>query len=298
MLFTAACDCGKHDPMPPNPGHGGASGKGSSGSSGSSGGGRGGTAGKHVAGSGGAGGASGTGEAGGAGESGSAGAGGGLRGPLKVSENPRYFADRDGKALILVGSHTWNDLQDWGAKGVPQPFDFDAYTSFLVKHGHNFTLLWRTELPKFCALPTTASAPPDLTTDLQPWPRTGPGKADDGGLKFDLSRFDAKFFDRLRSRVSKLNEAGIWVGVYLFSGEWLSAFRCSGDGHPLTGANNVNLVDDGGGNGAMSMTSPTRSRTSKMRWSITPSTFSTICPTCCGSFRRKPQPTRAGGRPT
>src|SRR5258706_13182404 len=40
-------------------------------------------------------------------------------------------------------------------------------------HGHNFTLLWRTELPKFCGLPSTASNPPDFTTSPQPCPRNG-----------------------------------------------------------------------------------------------------------------------------
>jgi Putative collagen-binding domain of a collagenase len=177
-----------------------------------------------------------------------------LAGPLVVSTtNPRYFQDASGRALILVGSHTWDNLQDWGAAGVPQAFDFGAYTKFLVQHGHNFTLLWRTELPKFCGLPTTDTAAPDLTTSPHPWPRTGPGTASDGGLKFDLSRFDPTYFDRLRSRVMQLHAAGIWVGVYLFTGEWLNVYRCAGDGFPLTGGNNVNAIDDAGGNGSMTM---------------------------------------------
>jgi hypothetical protein len=180
----------------------------------------------------------------------------GLPGPLTQSANPSYFQDATGRALLLAGSHTWNDLQDWGSGGAPQPFDFGAYTSFLVAHGHNFTLLWRTELPKFCGLPTTASNPPDLTTSPEPWPRTGPGVADDGGPKFDLSRFEPAYFERLRSRATQLNTAGIWAGVYLFSGEWLNVYRCAGDGYPLTGGNNINGVDDGGGNGSMTMTSP------------------------------------------
>src|SRR6185369_5123221 len=73
-----------------------------------------------------------------------------LPGPLRPSSNPRYFADANGRALALVGSHTWNNLQDWGASGMPQPLDFTAYTNFLVAHGHNFTLMWQTELAKFC----------------------------------------------------------------------------------------------------------------------------------------------------
>jgi hypothetical protein len=179
-----------------------------------------------------------------------------LAGPLRVSSNPRYFADATGRPLILAGSHTWNNLQDWGAGGAPQALDFGAYVSFLAAHGHNFTLLWRTELPKFCGLPTTAAAPPDLTTTSQPWPRTGPGNANDGSPKFDLSKFDATYFDRLRSRVVALGAAGIWTGVYLFTGEWLNVYRCAGDGYPLTGGNNVNGIDDGGGNGSMNMTAP------------------------------------------
>jgi hypothetical protein len=181
---------------------------------------------------------------------------GGLPGPLRQSQNPNYFQDTSGRALLLAGSHTWNDLQDWGSSGAPPPFDFGAYTSFLVAHGHNFTLLWRTELPKFCGLPTTDTSPPDITTSPHPWPRTGPGTANDGGLKFDLSRFDPTYFDRLRSRVQALNTSGIWAGIYLFSGEWLNVYRCAGDGYPLSGGNNINSIDDGGGNGSMTMTSP------------------------------------------
>jgi hypothetical protein len=128
--------------------------------------------------------------------------------------------------------------------------------SFLVAHGHNFTLLWRSELTKFCGLPSTASNPPDFVVSPQPWQRTGPGNASDGMPKFDLTKFDSTYFDRLKSRVSKLNLAGIFVGVYLFTGEWLNAFRCTGDGYPLSAANNINSIDDGGGIGSMSMTAP------------------------------------------
>ena len=128
--------------------------------------------------------------------------------------------------------------------------------NFLVSHGHNFTLLWRTELPTFCGLPTTASSPPNFTATPHPWQRTGPGTASDGGLKFDLSKLDQSFFDRVRSRVQQLNASGIYAGVYLFSGEWLNSFRCSGDGYPFTGSNNINGINDGGGTGSLTMTAP------------------------------------------
>ncbi len=178
-------------------------------------------------------------------------------GPLVANpQNPNYFTDGSGKAVYLTGSHTWNDLQDWGTGGVIQPLDFTAYVNMLATHGQNFTLLWRTELPFFCGLPTSASSSSDFAVSSQPWLRTGPGTASDGGLKFDLTMLNQTFFDTLRSRVQQLDASGIYAGVYLFTGEWLNSFRCSNDGYPLTGSNNVNGIDDGGGIGSVTMSAP------------------------------------------
>jgi len=182
-----------------------------------------------------------------------------LTGPLTVSSNPRYFMDPSGRIVLLNGSQTWNTLQDWGTDGAAQDLDFNAFIQFLTAHGHNFTLLWRVEQPKFCNLPVTAGTPPEFTVSPQPWKRTGPGKATDGGLKFDLTQFDPAYFDRLRSRSEALNKAGIYAGIYLFTGEFLNLYRCATDGYPFTGANNVNGVDDGytsgpKGNGSIDIT--------------------------------------------
>ena len=40
--------------------------------------------------------------------------------PLTASANPNYFEDANGTPIILNGSHTWNNLQDWGTNGAPQ----------------------------------------------------------------------------------------------------------------------------------------------------------------------------------
>jgi hypothetical protein len=115
-------------------------------------------------------------------------------------------------------------------------------------------------MPKFCGFPATASAPPNMTAGPLPWMRLGPGTATDGGSKFDLTKFNQSFFDRLRARTEALNDAGIYAGIYLFTGEWLNIFRCPTDGYPFTGANNINGIDDGytGGKkgvGSITMTS-------------------------------------------
>jgi hypothetical protein len=175
--------------------------------------------------------------------------------PLKAfSTNPNYFTNGTGKAVYLTGSHTWNTIQDWGINDSIQPLDFDAFVEFLLTHHHNFTLLWTTELPTFRGLPTTKDFPPDFSVAPFPWQRTGPGNGTDGKPKFDLKKFNQAYFDRLRDRVRKLNDAGIYAGVYLFSGEWILRFRFSGDGYPFTGSNDVNGIDDGGGKGSVTMT--------------------------------------------
>ncbi len=175
--------------------------------------------------------------------------------PLKAStQNSHYFVDGNGKAVLLTGSHTWNDFQDWSANGTTHPFDFAGYVNMLTATHQNFTLLWNTELPNFCSLPTGATTNFDVAQ--MPWQRTGPGTANDGKPKFDLTKFDQSFFDRIRAEVQQLDSVGIYAGVYAYTGEWLNVFRCNGDGFPLTGTNNVNGINDGGGVGALSMTSP------------------------------------------
>jgi hypothetical protein len=182
-------------------------------------------------------------------------AAGPITAPLRpLPANPNYFTDGSGRAVYLTGSHTWNDFQDWGTGGSPVPLDFAAYVSMLVAHNHNFTLLWTTELPAFRGLPTTASAPPDFAVSPFPWPRTGPGNASDGNLKFDLTQFNQAYFDRLRGRVQQLQAANIYAGVYLFSGEWLNTYRFAEDGYPLTLSNNINGIDAGSGTAAVTMT--------------------------------------------
>ena len=47
---------------------------------------------------------------------------GALKGPLRVDpSNSRYFTDGRGRAILLTGSHTWANLQDYGDSDPPPP---------------------------------------------------------------------------------------------------------------------------------------------------------------------------------
>lgn len=169
-------------------------------------------------------------------------------GPLRVCpENPRYFADPAGRPVYLSGAHTWPNLKDMGAADPPKPFDYDGYLDFLTARNHNFIRLWTWELFRHIdAEGSTVYAAPF------PWPRTGPGEALDGKPRFDLSRFDEAYFDRLRTRVRAAGEKGMYVSVMLFEGWGLQFAGEAWQGHPFNRSNNINGIDgdpDGDGKG-------------------------------------------------
>jgi hypothetical protein len=174
------------------------------------------------------------------------------KGPLRVlSSNPRYFTDGSGKPIYLAGTHNWHSLQDNGHRLVdvqdpPPAFDYGAYLDLLTKHHHNFFRLWRWESPKW-----TDEHPVVKTKYCQPhpWVRSGPGLAGDGKPKFDLTRFDPEYFDRMRSRIIAARDRGIYVAVQLFEG-WELQFTDAWVCHPFNRTNNIQEVDaDASGNG-------------------------------------------------
>jgi len=158
-------------------------------------------------------------------------------GPLTVSAmNPRFFADASGRSVYLTGSHTWNNLVDMGMRYPPRPFDFDGYLDFLQAHHHNLTRLWAWEVPR----PNDErDTPLRRIAAPQPWLRTGPGTDADGLPKFDLTKLDPNYFRRLRERVAKARERGIWVIVMLFEG-WSVQFSPGKPSHPFYAPNNIN----------------------------------------------------------
>ncbi len=164
------------------------------------------------------------------------------RGPLrKHPDNARYFTDGTGKAVYLTGAHTWNNLQDMGPADPPPAFDFDAHLSFLGRHGHNFVRLWTWELVSWDTRPNGQAAM--HTVAPHAWARAGPGNALDGKPRFDLEKFDATYFERLRSRVRAAGERGIYVSVMLFEGWGLQHMADAWKAHPFHPDNNVNGID-------------------------------------------------------
>ncbi|HSV73882.1 MAG TPA: hypothetical protein VLH79_09000, partial [Chthonomonadales bacterium] len=148
--------------------------------------------------------------------------------------NPSYFLWR-GKPTVLVTS-----AEHYGAV-VNLDFDTVRYLDTLRRDGLNYTRIFTgayVEGPSDFNIRenTLAPAPGRLIT---PWARSDqPGYAG-GGNRFDLSRWDPAYFERLRRFCSDAGRRGIVVEVTLFCPFYEeSMWRLS----PMNAANNVNGV--------------------------------------------------------
>lgn len=168
-------------------------------------------------------------------------------GPLRVHpKNPRYFTDGSGRAVYLVGSHTWSSLVDMGPTDPPAAFDYAAYLGWMKRYNHNFMRLWAWELLNWDTRgnPARHRAKHVLQHAApQPWARVGPGEALDGKPKFNLNRFDDRYFARLRSRVEEAGKRDIYVAVMLFEGWGIRESPGAFENHPFHPANNVNGIN-------------------------------------------------------
>ena len=175
-------------------------------------------------------------------------------GPLSVkTTNPRYFFDTNGKSVYLTGSY----LNEYNT--LSGSWDFTSYLDFLQQQKQNFTRVWGWEQS-----PWIYDNTGQVSFSSQPYERTGPGLALDGGLKFDLTRFNQAYFDQLRSRVLEAAQRGIYVSVMLFEG--FSTQKKVGRvnpwfGDPFQQANNINGINgdpnrNGGSEEFFSLTFP------------------------------------------
>lgn len=159
-----------------------------------------------------------------------------------LKSNPRYFTDGTGKAIYLAGSHTWTNFRDFSVNDNKLvPFDYTCFLDFLKRYNFNFIRLWTWELPRSSM---HGECYPEVIWRRSPfaWQRTGPGNANDGRPRFDFTKFDQSYFDRMRSRVIEAGKRGVYVSVMLFSGIELLNSRIGGDGFPFDDGNNINGI--------------------------------------------------------
>jgi hypothetical protein len=126
-------------------------------------------------------------------------------------ENPHYFLWR-GKPTILITSG-----EHYGAV-LNREFDYTKYFRKLQAHGFNLT---RTFSGAYCEPPGAFNIENNTLAPAQgkllcPWARSNQGGYANGGNKFDLTRWDRQYFERLHDYLKEAGKRGVVVELVLF----------------------------------------------------------------------------------
>jgi hypothetical protein len=184
--------------------------------------------------------------------------------------NGRYFTDQSGKAVYLVGSHTWNNFLDgaWATGRFTNlgTFDYEEYLLWMQGLNHNFIRLWTPdnsrdfECDQSECDPEEEPVSPTLYERMTDEQCTNAGGGAnclglDGLRKFDLDRLNPLYFLRLDDRIVEAGYRNIYVAIMLFDASGLGVYG-SGDstvrdgrvwwnGHAYNKLNNIQQIDGG-----------------------------------------------------
>jgi len=151
-------------------------------------------------------------------------------------ENGHYFI-WDGEPAILITSG-----EHYGAV-LNQDFDYERYLDALAADGLNNTRIFSgtyREVPSSFGI-TNNTLAPEQNRYACPWARSDIPGYFDGTNKFDLSRFDPAYFDRLKKFMSAASDQGIVVEVVLFCPFYRNAMW---EASPMNVKNNINGIGD------------------------------------------------------
>lgn len=152
-------------------------------------------------------------------------------------ENPRYFLFRDQPTVLITSGEHYGLL-------LNKAFDYQAYFDELAKHGLNHTRVfsgaYREIATSFNITQNTLA--PTHDDYICPWQRVQ-HKHTDGAPKFDLTKWDSAYFQRLRELVSAASKKGIVIELTLFSPMYKPELW---DVNPMNVRNNINGIGDCG----------------------------------------------------
>lgn len=130
--------------------------------------------------------------------------------PIQLNpENPHYFQYK-GKTLVLITSG-----EHYGAL-LNADFDFRKYLQTLHNEGMNYTRIFMGsyfEIPSKSFAIQNNTLAPDSAKVIVPWKTV----IENGEIKYDWSKYDPAYFDRLKAFMAAADELDIIVEITLFS---------------------------------------------------------------------------------
>ena len=148
-----------------------------------------------------------------------------------LASNPYYFRDASGRPVVLIGDYTWWIFSD-------EDYDYKALFRSHQLQGLNQCRVW---------LWWGAEQFPQDTKyvvgrHIEPYLRSGPGTANDGRPKYDLSRFNPAFFERLRAVCAAARDRGVILQLITVDA-WMLKHAHLWRLHAYQRDNNINGVD-------------------------------------------------------
>lgn len=143
---------------------------------------------------------------------------------IRVAENSRYFK-QDDKNVILFGSGVWTIIPD-------TTIDIEEHNTWYSEAGANVN---RATLYAFFNSVADGEG-------LGPWARTGPGLANDGKPKFDLTQSNEAFWERAYAYFNSCLNHDTYVWLQIFDEPYLEQGRDRWFLNPFNPDNNINAL--------------------------------------------------------
>jgi len=154
--------------------------------------------------------------------------------------NPAYFQSADGKPVVMIGDYQASPTAPT-AVPIDPDYDYQVYLDTLKASGLNFAKVWI-----FYGLEAEYDSETPFDDyhrfNLLPYLRVGPGLANDGRPKYDLTQFNPLYFERLAAFCAAACERGIYLHLVLIDA-WDFRIPALWKFHAYNRANNVNGVD-------------------------------------------------------
>jgi hypothetical protein len=150
-------------------------------------------------------------------------------------DNPHYLFFR-GKPTVLITS-----TEHYGAV-LNGDFDYIPYLNELQSKKLNLTRTFSgvyRELPGTFNITDNTLAPKTHDKFICPWARADAPGATDGGNKFDLTKFNPAYFERLKNFISEAGKRGVVVELVLFCTTYDDQLW---KGSPQNAINNINGI--------------------------------------------------------
>jgi len=147
--------------------------------------------------------------------------------------NPKLFELR-GRPLVLLTA-----TEHYGAV-MNRPFQFERYLADMAARGLTLTRLFALFRELQSPINPYSTCKPETPDYLAPFARTGPGRALDLELKYDLDRPNPEYFDRLHRFLALASDYGIVVELVLLSNAYAPAIW---ELNPLNARNNINGLE-------------------------------------------------------